>query len=175
MRVTIFGGSFDPVHKGHLKIIDELSKISDKVIVIPNYLNPLKDSFSAPANLRLKWLKKTITNPKVEISNYEIVQNKPCYTIDTVSYFKQIYDKISFVIGADNLPNLHKWKNIEKLKKLVDFIVISRGDIDTKPYKTIHLDMDISSTSIREQNFDFIPESIKNEVIQYYKKDKNDK
>ena len=57
MKIAIFGGSFDPIHKGHLEIIKKATKIADKVIVIPNYLNPLKNSFSAPAELRLKWLK----------------------------------------------------------------------------------------------------------------------
>jgi len=169
METVIFGGSFDPIHKGHLEIIEKLTQISDKVIVLPNYLNPLKNGFSAPAELRLKWLKKTINNPKVEISDYEIKQNKPCYTIDTIKYFKQFYDKISFVIGADNLSTLDKWKNIDELKKLVEFIVVTRDNIPIKGYKTININIPISSTEIRNGKFEYVPQQIKQEVINFYK------
>jgi len=169
MEVVIFGGSFDPIHKGHLEIIDKVSEISDKVIVIPNYLNPLKNSFSAPSDLRLQWLYKTINNPKVEISDFEIKQNKPCYTIDTINHFKQFYDKISFVIGADNLKTLDKWKDIDKLKKLVEFIVVTRDNIPIHNYKSININIPISSTEIRNGNFEFVPKEIKDEVIKFYK------
>jgi nicotinate-nucleotide adenylyltransferase len=169
MEVILFGGSFDPIHKGHIEIINQATNLADKVIVVPNYLNPLKNGFSAPANLRLKWLKETINNPKVEISDYEIKQNKPCYTIDTIKHFKQFYDKISFIIGADNLASLDKWKNIEELKKLVTFIVVTRDNIPIKGYKTINIDIPISSTEIRNGNFNYIPEQIKQEVINFYK------
>jgi len=169
MEAVIFGGSFDPIHKGHLEIIEKLAK-NHKVIVIPNYLNPLKNSFSAPAELRLKWLKQTITNKNVEISDYEIKQNKPCYTIDTIKYFKQFYDKISFVIGADNLIHLDKWKNIDELKKLVKFIVVTRDNIPINGYETININIPVSSTEIRKGNFDLVPEKIKQEVINFYSK-----
>ena len=169
MEVILFGGSFDPIHKGHIEIINQAVNLADKVIVIPNYLNPLKNSFSAPAELRLKWLKESINNPKIEISDYEIKQNKPCYTIDTIKYFKQFYDKISFVIGADNLVSLHKWKNIDELKKLVKFIVVTRDNILIKGYKTINVNIPTSSTEIRNGKFEYVPENIKNEVINFYK------
>jgi len=170
MEVILFGGSFDPVHKGHIEIINKATNLADKVIVIPNYLNPLKNSFSAPAELRLKWLKQAINHPKVEISDYEIKQNKPCYTIDTIKYFKQFYDKISFVIGADNLASLDKWKNIDELKKLVEFIVVTRDNIPISKYKSINVDIPISSTKIRDGKFEYVPENIKNEVINFYSK-----
>jgi len=172
MEIILFGGSFDPIHKGHLEIINQSSKISDKVIVLPNYLNPLKNNFSAPADLRLKWLKQTINNPKVEISDYEIKQNKSCYTIDTIKHFKQFYDKISFVIGADNLNTLNQWKDIDKLKNLVEFIVVTRDNISINGYKTIHINIPISSTKIRNGNFELIPKEIKNEVKNFYTKNK---
>jgi len=170
MEVILFGGSFDPIHKGHIEIINKITNLTDKVIVIPNYLNPLKNNYSAPAKLRLKWLQQTINNPKVEISDYEIKQNKPCYTIDTIKHFKKFYDKISFVIGADNLPTLNKWKNINELKNLVEFIVVTRDNIPIKGYKTININIPISSTEIRNGNFDYVPKNIKTEVINFYKR-----
>jgi nicotinate-nucleotide adenylyltransferase len=172
MKVAIFGGSFDPIHKGHIEIINKLSKSFDKVIVLPNYLNPLKNRFSASAKKRLEWIKKSINNPKVEISDYEIKQNKPCYTIDTIKQILKNYDKISFVIGADNLSTLNKWKNIDELKKLVNFIVVSRDNKNSDEYETINLDINISSTQIRQnpENYKhYLPNIIADEIISYYK------
>jgi nicotinate-nucleotide adenylyltransferase len=176
MKVVLFGGSFDPIHKGHIEIIEKVTKIADKVIVIPNYLNPLKNSFSAPATLRLEWLKKSINNPKVEISDFEIKQNKICYSIDTIKYFKQNYDKISFVIGADNLKTLNRWKNIKEIKKLVEFIVIKRDNIPIKGYQTIDINIPISSTKIRNDLTKiYLPDNVADEIINYYKKEKYEK
>jgi nicotinate-nucleotide adenylyltransferase len=172
MKIAIFGGSFDPIHKGHIEIINKLSQKFDKVIVLPNYLNPLKNEFSAPAQKRFEWIQKSINNPKVEVSKYEIKQNKPCYTIDTIKYFLKNYDEINFVIGADNLLSLNKWKDIKELKKLVKFIVVSRDNQKSSNYKTINLNIPISSTKIRNNPYkykEYIPNEIKVEVINYYK------
>ncbi len=172
MKTAIFGGSFDPIHKGHIEIINKLSQKFDKVIVLPNYLNPLKHNFSAPAKKRFEWIQKSINNPKVEISDYEIKQNKPCYTIDTIQHFLQNYDKISFVIGADNLSTLSKWKNIDELKKLINFIVVSRDNQKSNIYETINLDIPISSTQIRQnpENYKhYLPKTVADEIISYYK------
>jgi nicotinate-nucleotide adenylyltransferase len=173
MEVIIFGGSFDPIHKGHIEIIEKAVKMADKVIVVPNYLNPLKNSFSAPSKLRFKWLTEAINHPKVEISDFEIKQQKSCYTIDTIKHFKQKYDKISFLIGADNLLTLNRWKKIDELKQLVNFIVVTRDNIPIKSYQTINIDIPISSTQIR-QNLDklYLPDNLANEIINYYTKEK---
>jgi nicotinate-nucleotide adenylyltransferase len=172
MKVAIFGGSFNPIHKGHLEIIDKLAEMFEKVIVIPNYQNPLKTEY-VPANIRYEWLKKSITNPKVEVSNYEISQKKVCYTIDTINYFKQFYDKISFVIGADNLATLHKWKDITKLKELVEFVVVTRDNIEIGNYKTIKVNIPISSTKIRDKlDSTYLPDNLKTEILNYYKRKK---
>ena len=75
MKKAIFGGSFDPVHLGHVEIVKKALKkpYIDEVIVVPNYLNPLKRSFCAPPELRLKWLRETFKNlPNVKISDFEI-------------------------------------------------------------------------------------------------------
>jgi nicotinate-nucleotide adenylyltransferase len=138
---------------------------------MPNFLNPLKHGFSAPPELRLKWLKKVFKNfDKVEVSDWEIKQNRPVYSIETVKKFKPDY----FIIGSDNLKTLDKWKDIDKLLNLTKFVVATRGSIDKnllKKYnidKIIEIDIPVSSTEIRNCNFKFLPKEIEKEIKEYY-------
>jgi len=173
MKIAIFGGSFDPVHKGHIEIVKKALKNLDidKLIIIPNYLNPLKNSFSASPELRLKWLKEVFKDfEKVEVSDFEIKKNRPVFSIETVKHFKPKY----FIIGSDNLKTLNKWKSIDELLKLTEFVVAKRNEIDKnllKRYnikKVIDLDIPISSTEIRNCNFKYLPEKIEKEIKEFY-------
>jgi nicotinate-nucleotide adenylyltransferase len=176
MKVAILGGSFDPIHKGHIEIIKKaLENLDiDKIIVLPNYQNPLKISVKADDKVRLKWIKEAIKDIKnAEVSEYELNQQKSCYTIDTVKHFLTKFDKIIFLIGADNLETLSKWHKIDELQKLVEFVVFSRNGKKSDIYKTINLDIDISSTEIRKNlNGKYLVASLKDEIIGYYKLNK---
>ena len=73
--IALFGGSFDPPHTGHIKIIEALKNLSfiDKVVVMPTYRNPFKSNFSAPADLRLQWLRDIFKkDERIEVNAYEI-------------------------------------------------------------------------------------------------------
>ena len=173
MKTAIFGGSFDPVHLGHVEIVKKALKELDieKIIIVPNFLNPLKHSFSAPPNKRYEWLKKVFKNFKnVQVSDFEIKKNRPVYSVETVKYFKPNY----FIIGSDNLKTLNKWKNIDELKNLVEFVVATRGDIDKNLLKkhnikkVIDINVPISSTEIRNCNFKYLPKEIENEIKEFY-------
>ena len=173
MNIAIFGGSFDPVHLGHIEIVKKALKDKDidKIIIVPNYLNPLKSSFSAPPNLRFKWLKEVFSDFKnVEVSDFEIKQNRPVYSIETIEHFKPKY----FIIGSDNLKTLDKWKNINEILKKVKFIVAKRGEIQEnllKKYgikKIIDVNIPISSTEIRNCNFKYLPKKIEKEIKEFY-------
>ncbi len=173
MNIAIFGGSFDPVHLGHIEVVKKAleDKDIDKVIIIPNYLNPLKNSFSAPPELRYKWLKKVFEDfDNVEVSDFEIKQNRPVYSIETINHYKPKY----FIIGSDNLKTLHKWKDIDEILKKIEFIVAKRGEIDNnilKKYgikKVIDIDIPISSTEIRNCKFKYLPKKIEKEIKEFY-------
>ena len=175
MKTAIFGGSFDPVHLGHIEVVKKaLSELDiDKLIILPNYLNPLKHSFSAPPKLRLKWLREVFKNyPKVEVSDFEIKKNRPVYTIESVTHFKPSY----FIIGSDNLKTLDKWKDIDKLKNMVEFVVATRGEVDKKLLekhnikKILKVNIPISSTEIRNCKFKFLPKEIEKEIKEFYGK-----
>jgi len=174
MNIAIFGGSFDPVHLGHIEIVKKtLDTGIDKIIVVPNFLNPLKNSFSAPPKLRYKWLKEVFKDIKnVEVSDFEIKQDRPVYSIETINHFKPKY----FIIGSDNLKTLDKWKNINEILKKVELIVAKRKEIDKnliKKYnikKIINVDIPISSTEIRKGRFEYLPKKIKNQIKEFYGK-----
>lgn len=175
MKLAFFGGSFDPPHLGHDSIvkmaIDSLD--IDKLIIMPTYISPFKADFSAPPELRLKWTKEIWGDlPNVEISRFEIDQNRPVPTIESVLHLYDIYDikKLYLLIGADHLATLDKWHNFELLSSLVHFIVAKRDHIKIpKKLQKLDIHIDISSSKIRSDLVqDQIPAKIKEEVIKFY-------
>lgn len=161
MKLGIYVGSFNPVHKGHKYIIDYLlnNQIVDKIIVIPtgNY-----------------WDKQDLINIRDRINMLKFYENETVLineTLNTLSYtyeilnsLKKIYprDVLYLIIGADNIPNFHLWKNIEEILKN-KVIVLNRNDINIHKYinKFREKDnfivvkdfdkIDISSTIIRNE------------------------
>jgi len=175
MKIAIFGGSFDPVHIGHIKIIKEAIKSLDidLLFVVPAFLNPFKKSFFAPPKLRLKWLKKALMQfKKVKICDFEIKKNRPTYTIDTIKYLKKRYrpSKIYLIIGADNLDTLSKWHNFKKLKNMVEFVIANRDRVRSKKYKRLNIDIKISSTKLRKKPIKrFLPKIVANDIVRFYR------
>ncbi len=175
MNIAIFGGSFDPPHIGHQEIIQKaIAKLDiDMLFVVPTFLNPFKESFFAPAKVRYKWVKKmTQEYKKVKVLSYEIEQNHPVSTIETINYLLQNYDleKIYLIIGADNVSTLHKWKDYEKLLRLVNFVVATREGIKIpKNLQKLDIHVTISSTKLREKiKKRYLPKSIADEILAYY-------
>lgn len=153
MNIALYGGSFDPPHIGHVRVVEAaLAKLPiDKLIIIPAYKNPFKQKVCAPASKRLQWLKKLFKNmPKVEISDFEIRQNRSVYTIETVEHFRDAIETIYLIIGADNLEKLPQWHRYEDLNALVVWVVATRGESPV-PKEMIRLEVDapISSTDCR--------------------------
>ncbi len=175
MQLAIFGGSFDPIHIAHEAIVNKaLNSLEiDKIIVVPTYLNPFKSSFHYEPNIRFNLLKKVFNNnPKIEICDYEINQNRPVYSIETVNYLKNLYkpSKIFIIIGEDNIKDLNKWNNINELKELAQFVVFKRLGFENdklNDFKTLDLNIDISSTQLREKvDLSYIPEQIKEDILE---------
>lgn len=94
MKIALFGGSFDPPHAGHDAAVKAIlsSLKPDLLIIMPSFLNPFKKSFSAPPQLRLRWCRALWSDaPGVEVSDYEISQNRPVPTIQSVKFLLEKY------------------------------------------------------------------------------------
>jgi len=160
MNIAVFGGSFDPPHRGHKKVIEEALKVLDidKLFVIPTYLNPFKKEFFFDENLRYDMIYKMVKDlDKVEVLDLEIKQKRAVTTYETVQALKKNYnpDHIYLIIGADNLKKLNKWYNFKELEKIVEFVVATRDDIKIpKSYKKLHVNENISSTQIRREKIE---------------------
>lgn len=173
MKIAIFGGSFDPIHIAHKKIVETALKELDidKLIIVPTYLNPFKKDFLFEPKDRFQLLQKVFKNEKrVEICDFEINQKKLSYTYETIRYIKALYkpSKIYFIIGEDNLKSLHRWHNIDELKENLEFVVASRSgyDLVASEFKTLDINIDISSTSLREKlDLNFVPKEIWQDLI----------
>jgi len=138
--IGILGGSFDPVHKGHLGI----SKIAirkfklKKIYWVVTKKNPFKNKTFYSLNERVNLAKKiSRTQKKIQTIHLENII-KSSRTIDMVNYFirKKNIKNIYFIIGSDNLIRFHKWKSWKKIIKLVKLIVFSRRGYDRKGMKS---------------------------------------
>ena len=175
MKLAFFGGSFDPPHLGHDTIVKSaLANLDiDKLIIMPTYINPFKYSYSAPPKLRYSWAKKLWSDlDRVEVSTYEIDQNRPVPTIESVRELYKRYEieKFYLLIGADHLSSLHLWDSFEELNKLVTFIIASRNHIKIPKYLAkFDIDVNISSSYIRESlEVSKIPAKLQKEIVKFY-------
>tara|TARA_Y100000992_G_scaffold161028_1_gene107811 strand:+ start:468 stop:1094 length:627 start_codon:yes stop_codon:yes gene_type:complete len=130
-RLGIFGGAFDPVHKGHtqsLKYISDL-KLIDEIQVIPNYTSPHKKDIQTDEKHRLKMLEiafKEIKN--IRLNDIELKNKTKSYTYETLKRLKDIYPEkhLSLIIGLDSLYSFTTWKNWENILSLSSLLVLER-------------------------------------------------
>lgn len=164
-RVALLGGSFDPVHNGHL-MLAEYAKIElnlDRVIFVPCYESAYKDKI---IQVLPKHRYSMLSKLSLDISWYEfIMEEAVSYTIDTVKYFVKIYpeDEIIFIAGIDTVSKFDFWKNSKEIKRLVD---VKFAGIDFYVPE-----IEISSTLIRRLIKEgrsikyLVPETVENYII----------
>ena len=134
MKIAIYGGSFNPMHVGHEKIVDYVLKNldMDKIIIIPVGIPSHRENNLEQSNTRLKICREIFkNNKKVEVSDIEIKSEWKSYTYDTLLKLIKIYGKDNEffeIIGEDSLKNLKTWKNYKELLNLCKFIVFRRKD-----------------------------------------------
>lgn len=131
MKIAVFGGSFNPVHNGHVKIIQYLSENLDfdKILVIPAGIPSHKESYSVSERDRYNMCTLAFSQfSKVEISNIEIGLQEVCYTIDTLMKLKKAYPNGDFyeIIGQDSADSFHLWKGYKEILEESQVIVFRR-------------------------------------------------
>lgn len=130
--IAVFGGTFDPVHTGHLICARDIleKRPIDQIVFIPSYVTPFKTGkeHSAPAH-RKNMLDLAIEqNPCFAVSDMEIVKPEISYTISTIRELKKTYENIELIIGYDNLLLFEEWKEPDELAELTTLVVMKRID-----------------------------------------------
>lgn len=148
-KIAIFGGTFDPPHKGHLNIAKAMLQQHslDEIWFCPARYSPHKiGKECSPVSDRLKMVELAIEgNPKYKVVDFEIKRDGPSYTVDTLEELTKKYPQHDFylILGDDGIPGFFNWRNPERIVQLSKLLIGSRLD---KP------------------NFDFPPEANPNVV-----------
>lgn len=175
-KLGIYGGTFDPIHNGHLRVVVELltRKIVDRIILIPageprlRSEQPIVDGAS-----RLEMCKLAINDLPIELrdrvtaSDIEIKRSGSTYAIDTVEELEKLGDDLYWIIGSDAYAKIDQWHRSGDLKEKVSFIVIERPGSELEDGIDIGA-LDISATEIRSDiNKKREPEGVSPSVRKY--------
>lgn len=145
MKVLVFGGSFDPVHKGHVSLFRRAMKViaPDVAHIVPAYHSPFKAKSPTPFRLRMKMLKQAFAgfSGNIVFDDYELKQGGKTYTYQLVQYLKKRYDhpEIYLLVGTDCLNDLHNWKNPEYIFKNAVVVAGKRKGYNENPAAFKHL------------------------------------
>ena len=156
MNIALFGGTFDPIHHGHLILAREaLEQLAlDRVVFIPAAHSPHKLAHPpSPAEVRLEMVRAAVADePRFEVDEEELQRTGPSFTIDTVEAWRRRAPEAAlfYFIGHDNVRELHTWRRFTELTERVQFVVFGRGENGAPhDFPTIARRVDISATDIR--------------------------
>lgn len=163
MRIGILGGTFNPIHIGHLILAEEavLKLNLDKLIFVPTYIPPHKsvDTAITPED-RLEMVKLAIEgNGRFKVSDFEINSKKKSYSVDTLKEFRNSYGEdaqLFFITGSDLLKDLFSWKDVKDIFKMSKFIVANRPgypvkDVPEEVETVVITPIEVSSEDIRKR------------------------
>ena len=164
MRIGLYGGSFDPVHLGHLLVaqaaLEEMAL--DRIVFLPAARSPFKpDTATAPGDVRMRMLRMALAGgTRFDVDDLELRRGGVSYTVDTVRVFaaRHAGAELCWLLGADHVSTLPQWREAEALARLVEFIVIPRPGQPAAalpaPYRLRHLrgwPLGVSSSEIRDR------------------------
>lgn len=169
-RLAIFGGTFNPIHIGHISVAKQVHDALgyDLVVLIPNRVAPLKEETKGAKTVdRMSMALRAVSGMDfLMVSAFELVRPGVSYSIDTVRAFSRCHGKIGLVIGADQAAQFKKWKDWEEILNLADVIVARRGapvELDFPHTQLENELLDVSSTAIRKDpdaNQGFLDDSV---------------
>ena len=181
-KIGIFGGSFDPVHKGHVAIaeafINELSL--DMLYIIPNRVSPMKNMGNVSSEDRYNMLEIAFSEiEKATVSDMELKRDGVSYTRDTVKELRSLHpeSELYFLTGDDWIGSIHKWKDADYILKNVILVVARRSGKDiTEAVENIYslsgkrpmvLDNEIVNTSSTEFRLSLSKDALPQKVYEY--------
>ncbi len=160
-KIAIYGGTFNPIHIGHLLTAFDVLEQTDykKVIFIPTNIPPHKEfNRDVSAEDRIKMVELSISSIKDFLfDDIEIKRGGKSYTYDTIVYLQEKFSnaQFGFIVGDDLAKELHTWKNFPQLQNMCEFLCLKRDNIEIKTdYKLTHINnriISIGSTEIRER------------------------
>lgn len=172
MKIGLFGGTFDPIHLGHVDMIRQLCDhmALDKVLFIPAYIPPHKHKPSMTAyHHRFAMTELAVAEDAMfEVSAFESESTHPSYTLHTLEHFKAVFpeDQLFYIMGVDSFNTIESWHHWQELLHMTNYIVIDRPHktlsvsrattevLNKSPYDVYYLPLHtlpISSTMIRER------------------------
>lgn len=183
MRIGLLGGTFDPIHVGHLIIADRaIETLSlDKLLISPAAVNPLKqhDDPPIPGEHRVMMALKAIDGlPKAEVSEFETMRGGISYTYDMVKAIKKPDDDVFLILGADAYNGLERWYRIDDLAIIANFAVSRRPGYTIAPLRFEWTPIDVpnfsvSATEIRDrvkkgQSIKYmVPQAVEDHIKEY--------
>lgn len=185
MRIGILGGTFNPIHMGHLILAEEaLSKLKlDMVIFVPTYIPPHKHvEGNAKPKDRLKMVELAIAdNEAFKLSTFELDSKKKSYSIETLKEFRKSYGEdaqLFFITGSDLLKDLFSWKNVNEIFKMSRFVVANRPgypvkDVPEEVETVVITPIEVSSEDIRKRLKEgksiryLVPEKVRTYIIKH--------
>lgn len=131
MRLGIFGGTFNPVHLGHLRVAEEVRETLEleKILFVPSYLPPHKELDSGvPGSIRLEIVRRAVSsNPFFELSAFEVEQGGNSYSVRTIDHLRRLHRTTPyFILGQDAFNEILTWYDAQHLFDLAHFAVMSR-------------------------------------------------
>ena len=162
MKIGLYGGTFDPIHHGHLLLARTARETFelDRIVFIPAAISPHKLG-EHPTSAAIRWeiIQAALAGEEGFASDdLELHRTGPSYTFDTASAYRERFPdaELFYFIGTDHLPALQTWYRIEELKNLVTFVVLDRGESNGTPlishgFPNVARRIDISASDIRNR------------------------
>lgn len=190
-RIALYGGTFDPVHAGHLEIARKVAELFEieKVVFIPAQMAPHKVGWpvTEPIHRYAMLALATQDDPRLIVSTYELDDPDRRYTVDTIEHFqRELNDstELFFIMGADSWSEITTWREWERLLTMTNHIVVTRPGFElTKDHVGPHdkriffadvVMNDVSATNIRrlasEGRTDQLVNLLPGPVLEYIKK-----
>ena len=170
MKVGLYGGTFDPIHDGHLHVMKALisQNLVDTLLVIPAGNPRLRNGAPQATGAQRRQMCQLAVNSlpdeikkRIEVNPIEILREGPSYTIDTVEAIKQSYpdDEIVLIVGSDAAEKINQWHRADELLAMVTLEIIQRPGYVALSGRDISA-IDVSATQVRLHQSDLLPPSV---------------